>query len=98
MYGQRGAREPRHSNKEIENLKKSAYWLTRAYKQGLLPPMNQFGLAFLYKLLDDDDGSELWIRRAAEAGVAAAQRMTGLRYTGKEDYQQAHIWLRRAAD
>jgi uncharacterized protein len=96
MYAQRGANEPEHSAEAKYNFNRSIYWFRRAYDQGCLPPDYQFGLAFLCSLVKDRGESQLWIRRAAEGGIAAAQRMTGLACAEAEDYVQARGWLEKA--
>lgn len=97
MYAQRGAREPERSTKQIEYMKKGIDWYNRAYKQGALEPDTLFGVACLLEYCNDNNGYELWIRRAADAGFAVAQRMIGATCWEREDYEQARIWLQRAA-
>jgi uncharacterized protein len=109
MYARRYASAPTGSPEFVENCEESIRWFRKAYEQGCLEPDYQFAVAFLYASLkynarDDSqrsryhDESQLWIRRAAQVGHAAAQRMTGFAYIGEEDYLQARGWLQKAVD
>jgi uncharacterized protein len=97
MFAQRGANEPEGSEQAKYNFNRSIHWFRKAYDQGRLPPDYQFAVAFVCALANDREESQRWIRRAAEAGVAAAQRKTGLACIETEDYGQARSWLGKAA-